>query len=276
MNKKLKDSLDVIWYFVAFYLIQYIMILAVGIGTGLATDKPISSTLQGATALSGEALLLMMLFSAILTILIFGRFKWSPWSRDYLRSHPWGVVFWAALLALGSILPSQWLLEQLQLEMPQNVEKLFEQMMGQPVGYIVVGILVPVAEEMCFRGAILRKLLTMFPRRQHWIAIAVSALIFGLAHTNMPQFIHATIVGLLLGWLYYRTDSILPGIVFHWMNNTVAFVMFHLMPQMNDGKLIDIFHGNNTEMLLALVFSLFIMIPAIVQLALRMKPAQKG
>ena len=29
-------------------------------------------------------------------------------------------------------------------------------------------------------------------------------------------------------------------------------------------------------MLLALVFSLFIMIPAIVQLALRMKPAQKG
>ena len=119
-------------------------------------------------------------------------------------------------------------------------------------------------------------LLTMFPRRQHWIVIAVSALIFGLAHTNMPQFIHATIVGLLLGWLYYRTDSILPGIVFHWMNNTVAFVMFHLMPQMNDGKLIDIFHGNNTEMLLALVFSLFIMIPAIVQLALRMKPAQKG
>lgn len=107
MNKKLKDSLDVIWYFVAFYLIQYIMILAVGIGTGLATDKPISSTLQGATALNGEALLLMMLFSAILTILIFGRFKWSPWSRDYLRSHPWGVVFWAALLALGSILPSQ-------------------------------------------------------------------------------------------------------------------------------------------------------------------------
>ena len=46
MNNKLKDSLDVIWYFVAFYLIQYIMILAVGIGTGLATDKPISSTLQ--------------------------------------------------------------------------------------------------------------------------------------------------------------------------------------------------------------------------------------
>lgn len=51
--------------------------------------------------------------------------------------------------------------------------------------------------------------------------------------------------------------------------------MFNIMPQMDDGKLIDIFHGNHTEMLLALVFSLFIMIPAIVQLNQNMKPAAK-
>lgn len=64
---------------------------------------------------------------------------------------------------------------------------------------------------MCFRGAILRKLLTMFPKRQHWIAIAVSAVLFALAHFNVVQSLHAFLIGLLLGWLYYRTDSILPG-----------------------------------------------------------------
>ena len=217
----------------------------------------------------------MMLFSSILTILVFGQFRWSPWSRDYLRSKPWLVVVWTIILSLGTILPSEWILESLQVRMSEAQVQMFEQIMGKPMGYIAIGILAPIAEEMCFRGAILRKLLTMFPKRQHWIAIAVSAVLFALAHFNVVQSLHAFLIGLLLGWLYYRTDSILPGIVFHWINNTVAYVMFNIMPQMDDGKLIDIFHGNHTEMLLALVFSLFIMIPAIVQLNQNMKPAAK-
>ena len=275
MNKTLKDSLDVIWYFMAFFLIQFIMIWAVRIGTNLATGQPLIDAANAASRPHGDALVLMMLFSSILTILVFGQFRWSPWSRDYLRSKPWLVVVWTIILSLGTILPSEWILESLQVRMSEAQVQMFEQIMGKPMGYIAIGILAPIAEEMCFRGAILRKLLTMFPKRQHWIAIAVSAVLFALAHFNVVQSLHAFLIGLLLGWLYYRTDSILPGIVFHWINNTVAYVMFNIMPQMDDGKLIDIFHGNHTEMLLALVFSLFIMIPAIVQLNQNMKPAAK-
>ena len=275
MNKTLKDSLDVIWYFMAFFLIQFIMLWAVRIGTNLATGQPLIDAANAASRPNGDALVLMMLFSSILTILVFGQFRWSPWSRDYLRSKPWLVVVWTIILSLGTILPSEWILESLQVRMSEAQVQMFEQIMGKPMGYIAIGILAPIAEEMCFRGAILRKLLTMFPKRQHWIAIAVSAVLFALAHFNVVQSLHAFLIGLLLGWLYYRTDSILPGIVFHWINNTVAYVMFNIMPQMDDGKLIDIFHGNHTEMLLALVFSLFIMIPAIVQLNQNMKPAAK-
>jgi len=278
MNKTLKDSLDVIWYFMAFFLIQFIqfiMIWAVRIGTNLATGQPLIDAANAASRPNGDALVLMMLFSSILTILVFGQFRWSPWSRDYLRSKPWLVVVWTIILSLGTILPSEWILESLQVRMSEAQVQMFEQIMGKPMGYIAIGILAPIAEEMCFRGAILRKLLTMFPKRQHWIAIAVSAVLFALAHFNVVQSLHAFLIGLLLGWLYYRTDSILPGIVFHWINNTVAYVMFNIMPQMDDGKLIDIFHGNHTEMLLALVFSLFIMVPAILQLAQHMKPAAK-
>ena len=275
MNKTLKDSLDVIWYFMAFFLIQFIMIWAVRIGTNLATGQPLIDAANAASRPNGDALVLMMLFSSILTILVFGQFRWSPWSRDYLRSKPWLVVVWTIILSLGTILPSEWILESLQVRMSEAQVQMFEQIMGKPMGYIAIGILAPIAEEMCFRGAILRKLLTMFPKRQHWIAIAVSAVLFALAHFNVVQSLHAFLIGLLLGWLYYRTDSILPGIVVHCINNTVAYVMFNIMPQMDDGKLIDIFHGNHTEMLLALVFSLFIMIPAIVQLNQNMKPAAK-
>ncbi|MGI6222700.1 MAG: CPBP family intramembrane glutamic endopeptidase [Prevotella sp.] len=276
MNKTFRDTLDVIWYLVAFYLIQYIMMFAVGIGSNLATGKPLMDAFKGAAMLNGNLLVLMMLFSSILTILIFGQFRWSPWSRDYLRSHPWGVVFWTAVLSLGTILPSEWLLESLQVQMPEQYEKFFEEAMGTPMGYIVIGVLAPVAEEMCFRGAILRKLLTMFSKKQHWIPIVVSAIIFGLVHVNVPQFIHATVIGLIMGWLYYRTDSIFPGVVFHWMNNTVAFIMFNLMPEINDGKLIDLFHGNTRVMVMGLICSVIIMLPAFFQLNQRMKRAKES
>ena len=85
----------------------------------------------------------------------------------------------------------------------------------------------------------------------------------------MAQGIHAFVIGLLLGWLYYRTGSIVPGIVLHWVNNTVAFVMFNVMPELSDGKLIDLFHGNNRMMVYALMFSLCILLPSLFQLAMR-------
>ena len=274
MNKTLKDSLDVIWYFMAFFLIQFIMIWAVRIGTNLATGQPLIDAANAASRPNGDALVLMMLFSSILTILVFGQFRWSPWSRDYLRSKPWLVVVWTIILSLGTILPSEWILESLQVRMSEAQVQMFEQIMGKPMGYIAIGILAPIAEEMCFRGAILRKLLTMFPKRQHWIAIAVSAVLFALAHFNVVQSLHAFLIGLLLGWLYYRTDSILPGIVFHWINNTVAYVMFNIMPQMADGKLIDLFHGNSRMVTLSVIFSFFILIPSIYQLNVWMKRAK--
>ena len=104
MNKTLKDSLDVIWYFMAFFLIQFIMIWAVRIGTNLATGQPLIDAANAASRPNGDALVLMMLFSSILTILVFGQFRWSPWSRDYLRSKPWLVVVWTIILSLGTIL----------------------------------------------------------------------------------------------------------------------------------------------------------------------------
>ena len=131
--------------------------------------------------------------------------------------------------------------------------------------------LVPIAEEMVFRGAVLRKLLDMFSPRQHWIPIIISALDFGLFHGNKAQLPHAVFIGLILGWMYYRTGSIVPGVVLHWVNNTVAYLLFHFMPQLNDGKLIDLFHGSERMMVMGLVCSLCILLPSLLQLSQRLK-----
>jgi membrane protease YdiL (CAAX protease family) len=71
--------------------------------------------------------------------------------------------------------------------------------------------------------------------------------------------------------MYYRTRSVFPGIVLHWINNTVAYVMFNIQPQLADGQLIDLFHGDRSMLYMAIGFSLCIFLPSLYQLAIRMK-----
>jgi membrane protease YdiL (CAAX protease family) len=99
--------------------------------------------------------------------------------------------------------------------------------------------------------------------------ISLSALLFAVAHMNPAQFVHPFLIGLLLGWMYERTRSVLPGIIFHWINNTVAYLIFHAYPN-PDITMTDIF-GSTTHALMAVGFSLLIVLPSIYQLHLRMK-----
>jgi hypothetical protein len=84
---------------------------------------------------------------------------------------------------------------------------------------------------------------------------------------------HAFLSGLLLGWMYWRTGSIIPGVVLHWVNNTVSYVLIKLYPD-PDMRLIDLF-GTNRHVGAAVIFSLFILLPAIYQLSLLMKRADQ-
>ncbi len=275
MNKTVRCILDIVWYVVLFFLIQLFFMYAIAAVGIWQSGGSMGRLADGDLGLTSGMLVAVSTLSSVLTICLFAKFRWAPVSRVWLRGKPWGVLLWAAFLALGTILPSEWLVEQMQYTMPEATEKLFEQIMGEPMGYLAIGILAPLAEEMVFRGAVLRTLLKMSGGRWHWMAIVVSALIFGAVHGNLPQFVHASLIGLLLGWMYYRTGSILPGVLFHWVNNTVAYVMFNLMPQTADGKLIDLFHGSERMFWLGLFFSLCILIPSLLQLAWRMGRAKQ-
>ena len=217
----------------------------------------------------GKILAITAVISSLATFILFISTKWAPVSGNYLKTRPWDVFFWSALIALGSILPMQFLAEKINLTMPEGTEEMFESIMKVSWGYVALGMMVPIAEEIVFRGAIQRVLQNALGERNRWIAIVISALIFGIIHFNLAQGLHAFLIGLLLGWLYSRTGSILPGFVFHWVNNTVVYLMFNLMPQMNDGKLIDFFHGNDRMMYGGLFFSLCIFVPALFQLWVR-------
>ena len=152
-------------------------------------------------------------------------------------------------------------------ELPNVVEEEFDMILRNRYGYFVIGLLAPLAEELVFRGAILRSLLKWNSRP--WVAILISAVLFSAAHMNPAQIPHTLLIGLLLGWMYYRTDSIVPGVVFHWVNNTVAYVLYNLYPN-PDMTTTDLF-GSERPVLMAVGFSLCILIPSLLQLNMRMQ-----
>ena len=224
--------------------------------------------------LSPMGTIVAMVIFSLTAILLFTLLRWAPLTKAYAQSRPWGVLAWSAVGALGAIIPSMWV-QGFMPDWPELIQRYVEQAEAEATliantrgGYFVICLLAPVAEEVVFRGAVLHTLLQWQPHRR-WAMIALSALLFALAHLNPAQLLHPFAIGLLLGWMYERTGSILPGIVYHWVNNTVAYLLMHAYP---DPKITlnDVF-GSTSHVLLAVVFSLLILMPAFYQLNLRMK-----
>lgn len=275
MKPIVKQSLNVLFYVVIFFLLQIVtMQLATWgyyIQQGSGVSEAFAQLTRHGPLLKGPVVLAATVLSSVLTIVLFLRLRWTPVGRDYLRSRPWSALVWTGVATFGTIIPSIWLDEQLALDMPEHVERLLVDIMRQPLGYLFIGILAPVAEEVVFRGAVLRSLLTVMEGRWRWGAIAVSAVIFGAVHGNESQFLHAVLTGVLLGWMYERTRSIVPGLVCHWVNNSLAFLATNLAPGIDDMKLVDLAGGSQLRVVLWLFFSLCIFVPALYQMNRRLK-----
>ena len=84
------------------------------------------------------------------------------------------------------------------------------------------GILIPILEELLFRGLMFRLL-------RRWIAfpwaMVFSAVVFGAYHGNIVQFIYATICGVLLAYLCEKYDSIIAPVLSHMMMNLVSIIL---------------------------------------------------
>ncbi len=91
-------------------------------------------------------------------------------------------------------------------------------------------------EEFFFRGLLQRALLS---RRQAWQAILFSALAFGAFHTlsgsvaAFDRLIPTAAMGLVLGWLAYKANSIWPGVVLHMLHNAIVGFLAYYQPQLS-------------------------------------------
>lgn len=98
------------------------------------------------------------------------------------------------------------------------------------LNFICVSIFAPIFEEWLCRGMVLRGLLNSRKKDGSALmspvwAIIISALFFGIIHFNPWQALPAFAIGMLMGYVYYKTGSLKLTMLMHFTNNTFALIL---------------------------------------------------
>ena len=156
-----------------------------------------------------------------------------------------------AILALSFVTEplSSWL------PMPEAIKAIFEKILNDSFwAFITTVIAAPIVEEFLLRGIIERGLLKhTTPLR----AILWSAFFFAIIHLNPWQAIGAFIAGAFIGWVYWRTHSIIACIFIHAVNNGTAYFLQLFNPHLPADSTYKDFLNQYSDNLYYAVFVIF-------------------
>ena len=167
------------------------------------------------TIVLGYMLIAILFFGKRYVELSFGRIErrmvWPVIGMSVLIAASQAFVLFSALSLFGT----DFLYQGEDLERRQ-------QLFSGIAGALYCCVMGPIIEEIGFRGIFLGGLLKT--RCRPWIAILISAVVCALFHGFGAQFVTALLFGILVGWLYWRTGSIIPSIIIHIANNSLTAI----------------------------------------------------
>jgi len=111
------------------------------------------------------------------------------------------------------------------IQVPESYREMMEKLItigggyGLPLSVLVFAVIPGVCEETLFRGFVLRGLESRFGGRS---AVIWTAILFGAFHFDLYRLLPTTVLGLILGWVAWRTGRLWPSMVIHVTNNTFA------------------------------------------------------
>jgi membrane protease YdiL (CAAX protease family) len=136
-----------------------------------------------------------------------------------LRGANWKYVVFGALATMAlSVGVSHFGVEPQGMKQVLDIVRDLHQL---ALSLLLLAVLAPLVEELVFRGLLYGWLTGRWGKNVGWI---VSSIAFALAHTEPAHIILVFPLGLLFGWLRKRTDSLLPSLVAHIANNSLALV----------------------------------------------------
>ena len=169
--------------------------------------------LAGPTLLIAAALIPTIIRQKKLNPLTFFTNRWPQSLR---------LVGLTCLIAFPAALSALWLLKQLGLTLPAPPTYSINTWISWILWQLLI---VAVAEEYFFRGYLLKNLLSLINKpnlRNSTIIVIVSSLIFALAHVLLENTLLSALTflpGLIMAWLYLKTQPLLAPILFHAASN---------------------------------------------------------
>lgn len=150
------------------------------------------------------------------------------------RRAPTRLVVAAVLIGIAAWYLNLWLVELSQVPEDERARREIERMIARtPLvpTVLAIGVMPAIAEELVFRGVLARSLASRLPALA---AIAISSAVFAIYHLQPAQMVTTFILGLALGYLTLRARSIVPAMICHFLNNTIAVVIArHEVPAAN-------------------------------------------
>jgi len=92
---------------------------------------------------------------------------------------------------------------------------------GLLIGMLVIAVSAGICEEVLFRGVIQRG----FERFGSIKSILITAVLFGIMHFSFQSLFGTFLLGALIGFLVYKSDSLIIGMFAHFTNNAVAVIL---------------------------------------------------
>lgn len=155
-----------------------------------------------------------------------------------------GVAGWLAGLCLTglALLGTQWVVERVWPDFQPPEHGVFQTLRDPALrpwmhAWALLGaaVVVPVGEELLFRGIFQTGFQKLIPARpgsllHRWAAVLAIGTLFGLVHWTTPQHTPALVLfGILLGFLYERTGSLIVTILVHMLFNGKSLLWDHLI-----------------------------------------------
>lgn len=226
----MKRTIKLIVYYFLYQLLFTVLVmfgavLVEATRSGGDLDVLVSSLKSGALISNPSITALATLLAALAMLWHLLHFRYIRFSTDFLRKENVPLLLVCIPFVYTLMYLLSWATEWVNL--PNLLEDTFMDMSHSVVGILSIALVAPVLEECLFRGAIEGHLLSLW-KGKPWAAIVVSGLAFGLVHINPAQVLYASLIGLVLGWMRWRSGSIVPGIVGHILNNTLSVVCMRL------------------------------------------------
>jgi len=203
------------------------VLLALGTGIVLGVPAILIDDRQAGEDLSSAAMAVAQLAGGLGFLLVpfaiatqRGATVWEAAMRLGIRSFRPSALKWMAA-AVGAYLLFS--IAYVAVFGAPHQEDIADELGAVPVQVLLIAVAAPISEEVCFRGMLFGGLRERLPGVA---AALVSAAIFGGLHVlTGPGAVPPLIFfGFVLALLYERTGSIVPGIILHMLNNSVALL----------------------------------------------------